>query len=211
MCKLAILDKFTLFASGIESILKITNDCEIVHATSCEELFKQFKDSAPDVIIIDVIHGDNSGMRSIKKIRRTYPQIPVLLILSQNYSDCFEEYIRLGVKGFVFNDASGKDLIEAIKRLKEGGEFFRKKVWDIFKTSIQRRKYGKKKSQFLTDREVSVLKLFSSGLTYKEIGARLNISPRTVETHKRNILAKLKINTTADMVKYAYRNHIISK
>jgi len=211
MCKIAILDKFTLFASGIESILKDTKGCEvIVLATDPMDLQKQLKNVKPDVIIVDIIHGENSGMKLLKKIKRTYPKVPLLLLLSQHYSDSFEEYIRLGVKGFVFNDASGEDLVEAIKTLKNGGEFFRKKVWELFKSSIQKRKYSKKNEHPLTDREVTVLKMFSSGLTYKEIGTRLNISPRTVETHKRNILSKLKINSTADMVRYAFHNHILS-
>ncbi len=211
MCKVAILDKFTLFASGIESILKDTNGWdEIVLAVDPDDLYKKLKNVKPDVIIADIIHGDNSGMKALKKLKRIYPKVPVLLILSQQYSESFEEYIRLGVKGFVFNDATGKDLVEAIKTLKNGGEFFRRKVWDMFKSSIQKRKYSKKKEQTLTDREVTVLKLFSNGLTYKEIGTRLNISPRTVETHKRNILSKLKINSTADMVRYAFRHHILT-
>ncbi|QIA07035.1 response regulator transcription factor [Draconibacterium halophilum] len=211
MCKIAILETFTFFASGIRAVLQGRNECDIVaSATDCNGLFVQLKDAKPDVIIIDVIHGENSGMRTLKKVRRAYPKIPVLLILSQQYSDCFEDYIRLGAKGFIFNDASGEDLLEAIEQLKNGGEFFRKKVWDIFKSSIQKRKYHTQKEQKLTDREVTVLKLFCHGLSYKEIGRRLNISPRTVETHKRNILSKLKINTTADMVRYAFHNHLLS-
>ncbi|WP_167614503.1 LuxR C-terminal-related transcriptional regulator [Maribellus sediminis] len=210
MCRIAILEKYALFAYGIQSLLKDSNGFDIIiHAADCDHLFKQIKDDKPDVIILDVIHGDNSGMRSLKKIRRTYPKIPVLLILSQYYSDCFEEYIRLGVKGFVFNDASGKDLVGAIKALKDGGEFFSEKVWEIFKASIQNGKSQTRKEQKLSDREVIVLKLFSKGLTYKEIGTRLNISARTVESHKRNILAKLKIDSTAAMVRYAYRNHML--
>ncbi|HYQ56850.1 MAG TPA: response regulator transcription factor [Draconibacterium sp.] len=211
MCKVAILDSFTLFSSAIESILKDTHKCDIIiQAKDCDDLLKQLKGVALDVIIIDVIHGDNSGMRNIKKVRRNYRKVPVLLILNENYSDYIEEYIRLGVKGFVFSDANRNDLVEAIKRLKNGGEFFRTKVWDMFKTAIQKRKYKRKEDHVLTDREVAVLKLFTNGLTYKEIGMKLNISPRTVETHKRNILSKLKINTTADMVRYAFHHHIFT-
>lgn len=211
MCKVAILDKFTLFASGIQSILSNAIDIDvIVKAESYNDLVKELKNVNPDIIIIDIIHGDNSEMRSIKKIRRAYPKIPVLLVVSQNYSDCFEEYIRLGVKGFVFNDSDSGELVEAIKKLEKGGEFFQKKVWTIFKTSIQKRKYKKRELKKLTDREVTVLKLFSIGLTYKEIGTKLHISPRTVESHKRNILSKLKINSTADMVRYAFHHHILT-
>ena len=211
MCNIAILETFNLFASGIQAVLENRDEFDVVSsATDCNNLIVQLKNNKPDVFIIDVIHGENSSMRSLKKIRRTYPKIPVLLILSKQYSDCFEEYIRLGVKGFIFSDATGTDLVEAIKKLKSGSEFFSTKVWDIFKTSIQKRKYGNKNTKKLTDREVAVLKLFSSGLTYKEIGIRLNISPRTVETHKRNILSKLKINSTADMVRYAFHHHMLT-
>lgn len=211
MCRVAILDKFTLFASGIQSILNNAPECKVIAlAATYNDLVKELKSVHPDIIIVDVLNGDDSGMKSLKKIRQTYSKIPVLLILSQSHADRFEEYIRLGVKGFIFNDATGKDLVEAIKKLKNGGEFFRKKVWDIFKTSIQKRKYGKKKTEMLTDREVAVLKLFSQGHTYKEIGTLLNISPRTVETHKRNILSKLKINSTAEMVQYAIHQHILT-
>lgn len=210
MCKIAILEQFTLLGAGIASILSDDKQCDVaIVARTKEELIRQLGKSIPDVIIIDVIHGDNSGVKSVKRIRRAFPNTPLLLIVSANYADCFEEYIRLGVKGFVFNNSDARELVKAIKKLKEGEDYFNSKVWKIFKSSIQSRKH-KVQDQRLTDREVSVLKLFSSGMTYKEIGSELNISPRTVETHKRNILAKLKINTTADMVKYAYRHHILT-
>ncbi|MCY1719286.1 response regulator transcription factor [Prolixibacteraceae bacterium Z1-6] len=211
MCNIAILEGFSLYSSGLKSILQNTHDFDVIaEAVSASDLCSKIGDRLPHVVIIDIIHGDNSGIKPIRKIRRRFPKVPVLLIVSPHYSDCFEEYIRLGVKGFIFNNSDGTDFIKAIKKLKNGEEYFEKTVWNIFKTSIQSRKYTTKTTHKLTDREVSVLKLFSRGLTYKEIGASLNISPRTVETHKRNILSKLKINSTADMVKYAYRNHIIA-
>jgi len=210
MCKIAILERFTLLGAGIASMLGGEKQCEVlVIAQTKEELIRRLGKAVPDVIIIDVIHGENSSVKPIKRIRRAFPSTPLLLIVSANYADCFEEYIRMGVKGFVFNTSDAKDFLKAIRKLRDGEEYFNHKVWNIFKSSIQSRKH-KVQDQKLTDREVSVLKLFSSGMTYKEIGSELNISPRTVETHKRNILAKLKINTTADMVKYAYRNNILT-
>lgn len=211
MCKIAILERFTLLGAGIKSILQQLNECDvIIQAETIDGLLKQLKDNTPDVIIVDIVHGDNAGLKSLRKIRRKFSKVPVLLLVNQNYSDCFEEYIRMGVKGFVLSDAKGTDLVEAIHVLKNGGEYFRKKVWDIFRSAIQKRKYQKRDQHILSDREVAVLRLFASGLSYKEIGANLNISPRTVESHKRNILSKLKISTTADMVRYAYRNHILT-
>ena len=211
MCKIAILEQFTLLGSGIKSILHEDNKYDIVvEGQSTEKMFSILGETVPDIIIIDIIHCDNSGVKPLKKVRRKYPKVPVLIIVSEEYADCFEEFIRLGVKGFVFNTSDEKEFLAAMKKLKNGEEYFSNKVWNIFKESIQLQKQHKNVDQRLSDREVLVLKLFSNGLTYKEIGAQLNISPRTVETHKRNILSKLKIHTTADMVKYAYRHNILT-
>ncbi|WP_167617821.1 response regulator transcription factor [Maribellus sediminis] len=211
MCKIAILERYALLSSGIRSILQVRKECElIVQAKSVHELVNSLNGSIPDVIIFNVISAENSGMKPLKNLRRKFPKVPVLLIVSEHYVDCFEEYIRMGVKGLLFNTSDGEDLVDAIKKLKQGKEYFPVKVWKVFKESIQSHKPLKVRDKTLTDREVSIVKLFSNGLTYKEIGAQLNISPRTVETHKRNILTKLKIHTTADMVKYAYRNNILT-
>lgn len=211
MCKIAIIERFTLLCSGIKSILLTEEQCKvIVQKKSASELIAALGNEFPDVIIIDIVSTDNSGLKPLRKIRRKYPKIPVLLILSEHYADCFEEYIRLGVKGFLFNTSDGDELVKAIRKLRNGQEYFPSIVWKIFKDSIQTGKQYRKTDQKLTEREISVIKLFSNGLTYKEIGARLNISARTVESHKRNILSKLKIQTTAEMVKYAYRNNLLT-
>jgi len=211
MCNIAILERFALLGSGIKAILKSEVECVVVaQSKTSTELLASLGDLMPDVIVIDIMSTDNSGMKPLRKIRRALPKVPVLLIVSSHYADCFEEYIRLGVKGFIFNTSNGEELVAAIKKLKNGKEYFPNKVWKVFKDSIQLGKQQKTTVQKLTDREVTVIKAFSNGLTYKEIGAQLNISPRTVETHKRNILAKLKMNSTADMVKYAYRNNLLT-
>ncbi|WP_372648714.1 LuxR C-terminal-related transcriptional regulator [Draconibacterium sp.] len=213
MCRIAILEQFNLFGSGIKSILEEADQFNVViQADSVNKLLAGKGMEKPDVIIFDIIHDDNSGIKVLKRINRTFTGVPVLLIVSNHYADCFEEYIRLGVKGFIFHNSSGKELIKAIKKLKNGEEYFAMKVWDIFRSTIRARKAKAKniESNKLTEREMTVLKLFTKGLSYKEIGVDLNISPRTVETHKRNILAKLKIRSTADMIKYAYRNNILS-
>lgn len=211
MYRIAIIEDLELMGSGIKSILsKETNFDLIVQARSIDELLLKLGNEQPQIIIFDIIHGENSGIKVLKKIRRNFARVPALLIVNQYYSDCFEEYIRLGAKGFIFDRSDGDELLRAIKKLKNGEEYFTQEVWNIFKASIRARKYKSNKEHDLTNREAAVLKLFSKGMSYKEIGTTLNISPRTVESHKRNILSKLKINTTADMIRYAYRKQILS-
>ena len=211
MCKIAIIENYPLFSAGIKALLNNLNETEIVaEAGNADELPQKLGKIVPNVIMVDMLHSENYGLKLLKKVKRFYPKVPILIITSPDYADSFEDYIRLGIKGFIFSTADSEELIKAIVKLKDGEEYFRKDVLKILKSAIQSHKYGSKTRRKLSDREISVLKLFSRGLSYKEIGVSLNISPRTVETHKNNILAKLKLSSTADMIKYALHNKIIT-
>lgn len=211
MCNIAILENYSLFCSGIKSVLEETGECKIVfESKTITEFMTKLKTDKPDVIIIDIIHCQDDGIGSIKKIRRKTSRTPILLVLSTDYSDYFEEYIRLGVNGFVFNDAGVDNLLNAIKTLKKGEDHFPPRVWQLLKKYLRTKKepvsYDDKR--ILTSRELAILKLFCKGYTYKEIGAKLNISPRTVESHKKNIQTKLSVRSTAEMIEFAYQNDL---
>lgn len=213
MCKIAILENYSLFCSGIKPILEDTKEFKIVaEGKHVEDLLQQFGEEKPNVIIVDIIHCENEGIKPIKKIRRAHPRIPILLVVSEDYANFFEEYIALGVRGFVFKSADAEELVKAVVTLKNGKDYFRKNVWALLKEFIRSRRAGrfaKEKKSILTIREKDVLKQFCKGLTYKEIGANLHISHRTVESHKKNILKKLNLNSTAEMVKYALSKQIM--
>ena len=210
MCKIAIVENFHLYSSGIELVLNELEDIQVVvKAKNIDELVQKTDSMIPDVILMDILHSENSGVKPLKKMKRMFPKASVLIITNEDYADRFEEYIRIGVKGFIFSDADSEELKKAIKKLNNGDEYFPKNVWNILKNVIQSGKKTSKKNDGLTDREINVLKLFTQGLTYKEIGLKLNISPRTVETHKKNILSKLKIKSTAAMIKYAFQNNMV--
>jgi DNA-binding NarL/FixJ family response regulator len=213
VCKVAILENYALFSSGIKSLLKETKEFEIVaEARNAYELLPFMEEERPDVLIMDIIHCENAGIKQLKKIRRKFPGIPILLITSHDFADCFEEHLRIGVKGFVFKDDSSSELVRAVKKLFGGEEYFCHCNSKGFKTPDRHKsdQSAIKWESILTDREVSVLKLFCRGFSYKEIAASLFISPRTVETHKKNILSKLKVGSTAEMVKYAFHKQILS-
>ena len=213
MCKIALLENYSLFSSGIKPILSQIYDFEIIaEAKTIDKFLIELKKNRPDVIVFDVIHCLDEGLKPLKKIKRSFSKIPILLIVSEEYTYCFEEYIALGVRGFVFHNSSPEILIKAVTKLKNGEDHFRKNVWLLLTDFIRAHKPGKSiqnKKSILTKREVSVIKLFCDGLSYKEIGSNLNISPRTVETHKKNIQTKLKVNSTVEMVKFAFNNHIV--
>jgi DNA-binding NarL/FixJ family response regulator len=213
-CKVVIFESYPLFSSGIKSALNASGTIEVSgEASTIEQLLKLLPKANPNIIIFDILHCVNAGLKPLRKIARKFPHIPVLLIVSDEYADCFDAYLRLGVKGFVFKDDTSAELIQAIKNIYAGRDHFGNQVRTFFKESLQNNRQdiaSQQSNHSLTDRETSVLKLFCGGLTYKEIGNKLCISPRTVETHKKNILSKLKVKSTVDMVKYAFHHRIMN-
>ena len=213
MCKIAILENYSLFCSGIKPVLENINEFEIVaEAKKVSDLLPLIKETKPELIIIDVLHCEKDGIIPVRKIKRKSSKTPILLIVNQDYANHFEDYISLGINGLVFGNSNKKKLIEAIKTIKRGDDFFPNRVWLSIK-NILRKKHievavEKDTTSLLTKRETSVLELVCKGYTYKEIGVSLNISPRTVESHKKNIASKLNVRSTAEMVEYAIQKRI---
>lgn len=212
MCKIAIIESNALFSSGIKKILNEVDDFKVViDIENTESLHQHLNSITPNVIIFDILNYSNGGIKSIKDVRRLYPQTPLLLITSEANGPYFEEYIRLGVKGLVLNNASSNELIQAIHKLEIGEDHFKLDIWNILKDNIRSgntRNLSAKSKSILSERERDVASLFCEGLSYKEIGKRLNISPRTVESHRNNILSKLQLDSLADLIKYSITNNL---
>ncbi|WP_423128875.1 LuxR C-terminal-related transcriptional regulator [Gaoshiqia sp. Z1-71] len=213
MYKVAILDQSNLFRSGLISILKEVGEFELLDfAGYINEFMLLPEEPVADVFILNILHDQDAGIESLGRIREKFPQIPVILIASPEYADYFIDYLNLGVKGFVFEDDSPAELVSLTRIVCDGRSYFRSDTERMIKDSVRENKpphSSRKNGQILTKREISILKLFCGGLTYKEIGDELFISPRTVETHKKNILSKLKVNSTAGMVKYAFHHRLL--
>jgi len=120
--------------------------------------------------------------------------------------------VKAGATGYLSKDAGTEELIEAIKTIYDGDEYFGGKISKIIFKSFSRinsEKNGLNPEKILSNRETEVLKCFADGMTYKETGEKLFISPRTVEAHKNSILNKLELRTSADLIKYAIKNGLI--
>ena len=211
-CKIGIIENYALFSPGIKAGLEaIVRNKVVAVAKNVDDLTKQLKGEVPDIILIDTLNCHDAGINGVKNVVKIFPGVPLLLITSHEFSECFKDYIDFGAKGFVYADDSPEELTRAIQVLCSGKEFFKEYViryWiDAESKSVKKSKERKTRKNQLTGREIEVLKLFCDGFTYSEIGKKLFISPRTVETHKKNILKKLKLESKAEMIKYATRNN----
>lgn len=212
MCKIAIVESSPLFSSGLARILNEFEDFIVIsESENADKMEQDLGDTIPDVIVFNAINHFNGGIKSVKKIRRHFPGTHLLLIVSDEYGFYFQEYIRLGVKGLILRTAKSDQLIKAINKLNNGEDYFKSDIWNVLKNNLRSGKSGflsTGTNPKLSEREADVAKLFCEGLSYKEIGVRLHISPRTVESHKNNILAKLNLNSLADLIKYTLSNSL---
>jgi DNA-binding NarL/FixJ family response regulator len=210
--KIAILENFTLIRDGIKIVLE-REGFEIAGETGdWIELSGILKKSNPDILLFDLVHYEDSGIETLEKVRKVYPQTLVVVITNEKFSDYYRDLILMGICGMVFSDAPLSELVKAIVRVAEGHQYYPESVFKVFRDYppiFQSPHSLQHTHEILTSRELTILRLFCNGMTYKEIAQTLFISPRTVETHRNKIFDKLKIRSTAELVRYAMLHHLV--
>ena len=203
----------TIFRDGIKSLLSEMDYIDIIgEASGGLELLELLKTIVPDLIIVDITMPGLSGIEVSKQISCQYPQIRTMILSMHTSEEFVISAIQAGVKGYLSKDTSREELLDAIKIIYQGGECYSRLVSDNFLKSYAR-KYKSEliihENKALTNRELELLKLASAGLSNKEIAEKLFISTKTVDCHKNNIMQKLQLRNTAEMVLYAIKNKII--
>ncbi|OEK00995.1 hypothetical protein BFP97_05485 [Roseivirga sp. 4D4] len=213
MKKISVLlvDDHTLVREGIKNSLVTQEHIQIVgEAKNGLEALDILKKSTPDVVIMDVNMPIMNGTETTKSIKRLYPDINIIVLTMHNEEALISELLQSGATGYLLKSTSMAELVEAIEVVSGGETYFTKevalKMMNRFVKGTGRTKALKAAS--LTKREVEILKLISEEYTNHEIADMLFISPRTVDTHRRNLIQKLHAKNTAGLVRYAIRNNI---
>lgn len=213
--KIIMVDDHQIVRDGIKALIIDDENIEIIgEASNSNELFDLLQDNTPDIILLDISLPDTSGIEIAKQISSEYEGIKILMLSMYMSEEFITNSIEAGAKGYLPKTTTQKELLDAIKSINNGGEFYNDTVSDILLKSYIKKTQGKNKEEEeksinLTKRELEILKLFAEGLTNKEIADQLFISIRTVESHKNNIMQKLELKTTVELVKFAIKNNII--
>ena len=202
MIKLLLVDDHPLFREGIAARLRMSNGIKIIgEVDNGKELLDKLKSSQPDIVMMDISMPEINGMDALEILSEKYPTIKVIMLSMHDDQEYILNVIRAGASGYLLKDISGEDMISAIQKVYEGGQYFSDEVASI----LARDTSG---SRILTTREQLVLRLISHGNNDKKIAHQLDISVRTVETHKRNIKKKLEIENTSGLVRYAIEHRL---
>jgi DNA-binding NarL/FixJ family response regulator len=212
MIKAILVDDHELFRLGVTSAIQSRHpDIEIVGEADCgEEFFRLIQTVEADIVLLDVILPDMSGIEVARRLRRERPEIRILAISSENTADVVKALIDIGIEGFISKRmGAANELATAIRNIMSGLEYFGRDISAIiYKVFVARKNTTEIPADF-TEREREILTLCREGLQGKEIADRLCISPSTVANHKNNIFRKLGINNNMEMVQYAMKNGII--
>jgi len=214
--KIVLVDDHNIVRDGLKILLMNLPDIEVIgEATNDTTLFELLLKIKPDILLMDIALPYMSGIAITSKITQEYPEIKVIMLTANNSNEMVFDSLKAGALGYLPKDILQEELVLAIKTVYEGNEYLAKSITSsVMKTYMVRSMLGKsgklKNGQELSNREIQIIKLLAEGLRYKEIADQLNISIRTVESHKNNILEKLELSSIVDLVRYAIKNRIIS-
>ncbi len=218
MIKVLVVDNHQIVRDGIFALLTKQTDIEIVgEVSNGKELFEKLETVTPDIVVMDIVLPEVSGIDVAITLKIEYPDIKVIMFSSYTDAESIFYSIQAGVKGFLPKDSSRDHLVEAIRTVHKGMEYMSEKipntiVMEYIKMSDKAKgdKFSQTRVKSLTDRERQILMHIAEGYPNREIGKMLYISARTVETHKNNILRKLELRSTIDLVKFAIKNKMVA-
>jgi len=203
----AIVDDHELVRSGLESILSLYDDLELVgQARSGEAAVALCAARHPDVVLMDLIMPGMDGVAATEELRRRSPGTKVLVLTSFSDSELIERALRAGAIGYLLKSVSGDELAAAIRRAHAGLSTLAPEAAQVLIDAVTT---PASDGVLLTARERDVLSLLTEGLTNAEIAARLVVSLSTVKTHVSSIIAKLGAATRTEAATIAVREHLV--
>jgi DNA-binding NarL/FixJ family response regulator len=212
--KIILVDDHQLVRDGIKALLGSSPEIDIIgEAADANELFRELKNLKPDILIMDISLPEISGIEITKRICTDFPGIKVLILSMYNSEEFIFNSLKAGAKGYLPKNTSRDELLDAINTIYRGEEFFGESISKVMLKSYIKRATNEdipedRSNAILTSREIEILKLYVEGFINKEISDKLDISIRTVETHKNHIMRKLGLKSTVELVKFAIRNKI---
>jgi DNA-binding NarL/FixJ family response regulator len=211
--RILVADDHPIFRFGLCSLLSSHKGWEICgEAADGREAIEKWKKLKPDLLILDIRMPKLNGVDAARQILKNDPAQRILVVTDVNSEQVVQDCLAAGVRGWIFKSDAIDDLTPAVEELQRNKPAFSKLVSDLVMEGYLRGHNGGPvvpKVARLTSREREVLQLLGEGKTNKEISTTLDVSVKTTETHRSNMMTKLKLHSVAELVLYAVRNEIV--
>jgi len=203
--RVLLVDDHPLVLDGIRSRLEHIETIDVIgEAANGEEALAIASERHPDVVVMDINMPVLNGIDAAVRFRDELPNIKLLMLSMHDSREYITNVLKVGAKGYILKDVASDEMIAAIQAIYDGKTYYSSGVTDILLNES-----NTSTGVPLTDREKTILRLLAEGNSNKHVARELDISVRTVETHRRNIKRKLEVKTSAGLVKYAIEHGIV--
>lgn len=209
MIKILIADDHTILRDGLKQILAESSDLQVAgEADNGTDALKKIREEDWDVVVLDMSMPGKSGIELIKQIKLEKPKLP-LLILSMHKEDVYAmRTLKAGASGYLSKDSASSQLVSAIRKVASGGMYLNPEVAEKFAFGL-RPVSDAPAHTLLSDREYQVFLLLVQGLPLTQIADDLNLSVKTISTHKTRIMEKMQVDNLSGLIKYALANKLL--
>nr|WP_246732343.1 MULTISPECIES: response regulator transcription factor [Bradyrhizobium] len=205
-----IADDHEIVRSGLRAIVETRSNWIVSgEATNGEQAVTLALETRPDIVIVDYSMPIINGLEVSRRLRALHVQTEVLILTMHESEELLTEAILAGIRGFLFKSDARNHLISAVEALLDGRPYFTSVLLEKLLRDYQANKQNRA-DMLLTSREESVVQLIAEGHTNRSISAILNLSVKTVETHRASAMRKLRMSSTAELVRYAVRKRLVS-
>jgi len=212
MIRVLVVDDHAILRDGIRSILESQEDIIVVgEASDGAEALEYVSNLLPDLVLMDISMPKTNGLEATRLIKERFPQVKVLILTQHDNREYIAPALGAGASGYVLKRSGRREMLNAIRQVHEQGVFLTSNITqEVFQEYSQAGRNGKEDEHHLTDRERQVLQLVVEGKSNKEVAMVLGISPKTVSVHRTNIMSKLDVQNTVELIRYATSNPLVS-
>jgi two-component system response regulator NreC len=206
-----LADDHQLILDGLNSLLKNREDILVAgEAKNGRDALSLVKLLDPDIVLMDIDMPVMNGIEALKEIKKASPTTKVIILSMHEESGMIKSLMALGANGYLLKSCSQDELLGAISTVAKGQQYFSQgAVRSLLQMENSPTSAAQELTELLTDRETEVLQLIAEGFSNKEIGAKLFISHRTVDTHRTNLMKKLNVGNIAGLISFAIKKGLV--
>jgi DNA-binding NarL/FixJ family response regulator len=206
--RVLLADDHTLLLGAFEKLLAADYDI-VGQAADGRALVAAAETLKPDVIVLDISMPVLNGLEAGRQIKQTQPGVKLVFLTMNEDADLAAEAFRMGASAYLLKRSAASELATALREVLQGRSYVTPLITEGVMTSLLHGADERRPGQQLTPRQREVLQLLAEGRSMKEVAQILNLTPRTVAFHKYRMMEQLKVKTTAELVQYAVKNHIV--
>jgi two-component system, NarL family, response regulator NreC len=209
--RVLVVDDHAVVRSGLRLLIDAEEDMETVgEAGSVRDAVFEARTSNPDLILMDVVMPGESGLEGVPKLLHEHPEVKVLILSMQDDPSYLREAFAVGASGYVLKEAADTEVVTAIREVAAGGRYVHPELGARL-IAAEAQAAREAEEDPLSDREREVLRLLALGYTNQEIAKQLFISVRTAETHRAHVMQKLRLESRAELVRYAIAHGLLEQ